>query len=108
LQVARLEGASKDEESLRLARYLLLGNFAREQSAKAICTGHTLDDQTETVLFRLFRGTSPAGLCGIADWSEKTAAGVPVMRPLLSIRRAAVSEFLERNRLPSRVDSSNQ
>jgi tRNA(Ile)-lysidine synthase len=70
------------EAAARTARYTALDNAARETGATAVLLGHTLDDQAETVLLGLARGSGPASLSGM-----ETHSGI-YRRPLLGIRRA--------------------
>lgn len=89
------------EEAARLARYAFLRRVAREESAAAIVLGHTLDDQAETVLMRLLRGSGALGLSAMKPWDGE------LLRPLLDTRRSAVLEHLDLHRLPSKTDSTN-
>ena len=75
------------EAAARDARYRVLSDAARDASAAAILLGHTLDDQAETVLLGLARGSGAASLQGMAPRSE--LCGIPLLRPLLGVRRAA-------------------
>jgi tRNA(Ile)-lysidine synthase len=82
----------------------------RKPPAK-IATAHTLDDQAETVLLRIFRGTGIRGLSGIHPrivFEEQGHAFGEVVRPLLGIRRAALLEFLRGRGQSWREDSSNR
>lgn len=76
----------------REARYAFLYETAAAHSAHAICTGHTKDDQAETVLLRVIAGTGLEGLSGIAPARivepPESESSVWLMRPLLSVNRA--------------------
>jgi tRNA(Ile)-lysidine synthase len=98
-------GAS-DESTLRNARYALLLSIAKEHNYKHVATGHTLDDQAETLLFRLFRGTSPSGLKGI-QLSRLLSPGIYLIRPMLKLRRSDVIKYLDDLSQNYRTDSSN-
>ena len=104
------------EEAARVARYEFLARMAREEGAAPVATGHTQDDQAETLLLRLERG---AGLTGLAAMRSRTElpptvwGGSPdlpplvVVRPLLGVsRRAIEAELAERGLMPLR-DPSN-
>src|SRR5207245_2885635 len=69
-------------------------------------TGHTADDQAETVLHRLLRGTGLHGLGGIPARRD-LAAGIEVVRPLLGTSRAEVLAYLQAEKQAFRQDSSN-
>jgi tRNA(Ile)-lysidine synthase len=91
------------EERARQARYAQLVAVAGEMQANRIATGHTCDDQAETVLMRLVRGCGPDGLVGILPVRD----GGLIVRPLLECTRAEVERFLAARGLPSCADSSN-
>lgn len=76
------------QEAAREARYALLAAHAQALGASAIATAHTLDDQAETVMFRLMRGSGIAGLAGIA--SERPLGVLVLLRPLLGVPKAAL------------------
>ncbi|MBK5257183.1 MAG: tRNA lysidine(34) synthetase TilS [Vicinamibacteria bacterium] len=89
------------EEAARLTRYSFLRRVAREENASAIVLGHTLDDQAETVLMRLVRGSGALGLSAMKAWDGE------LLRPLLDTRRDAVLAHLNASRLPYRSDPTN-
>ncbi|WP_109209622.1 MULTISPECIES: tRNA lysidine(34) synthetase TilS [Microbacterium] len=99
-RVARVQvgAAGGPEAAARDARYTALGDGARALGAAAILTGHTLDDQAETVLLGLARGAGGTSLQGMAEASDLD--GVALLRPLLGVRRtttrlACAAEGLE-------------
>jgi tRNA(Ile)-lysidine synthase len=77
----------------REARFALLGDWAREEGLTSVLLGHTMDDQAETVLMRLARGSGAEGLSAMQPVLER--GGMVWLRPLLGIRRAALRELLE-------------
>lgn len=94
------------EESLRNFRYEQLLKIASKVGARYIVTGHNLDDQFETILFRIFRGTGIGGLAGIPTHRLGNDS-VTIIRPLLEIRRSEILAFLDSIGQTFRVDSSN-
>ncbi|WP_420394075.1 tRNA lysidine(34) synthetase TilS [Acuticoccus sp.] len=89
----------------RQARYSTLAAAASAHGLAGIATGHTLDDQAETVLLRLARGS---GLRGLAAMRPRTELyGVPVVRPLLATRRDALREALSAQKVGWLEDPSN-
>jgi len=74
------------EAAARDARYEALDAVAREVGAEAILVGHTLDDQAETVLLGLARGSGASSLQGMAPVTER-GDGCRILRPLLEVRR---------------------
>jgi tRNA(Ile)-lysidine synthase len=106
---ARVHGRSF-EEYAREVRYEFLTRAARENGCAAVATGHTADDQAETVLLRLLRGTSLRGAGGIPPVSRRAmdvGDSMPVFRPLLECTRAEIIEYIEKNGLSYRSDISN-
>ena len=99
------EGASS-EESLRELRYEFLSRTANQTGARCVATAHTADDQVETVLHNILRGTGMAGLAGIPRVRPLTAAAT-LIRPLLTVTRAEVLEHLAALGHSHREDSSN-
>lgn len=92
------------EATGRRLRYYWLGRLAAALGAW-VATGHTTNDQAETVLHRLVRGTGLRGLRGVAPVA--TLDGVSVVRPLLTVTRADVLAYLAELGQPFRTDSSN-
>ncbi|GLY25452.1 tRNA lysidine(34) synthetase TilS [Micromonospora sp. NBRC 101691] len=73
------------EGAAREARYQALAESARRYGASALLTGHTRDDQAETVLLALARGSGPRGLAGMPP--RRDLSGVPLLRPFLDVSR---------------------
>jgi tRNA(Ile)-lysidine synthase len=93
------------EEAAREQRYDFLRAAAKKTGATKIATGHTMNDQAETFLMRLFRGTGLTGLAAIGPVSGPSEC--PVIRPLLGLRREAIEDYLRAEGLPFRTDTSN-
>ena len=93
------------QERAREARYALLAQCAREIGAEAIVTAHHLDDQAETALFRLVRGSGVSGLKAMAASVE--LGGVALMRPLLGVAKRELIAYCEANGLDFAHDPSN-
>lgn len=90
------------EEAGRELRYAFFKKAAKKLRADKIATGHTADDQAETVLMRILRGTGLRGLGGIRPLAEGG-----VIRPLLGIERKDIARWLAAQRLDFRTDESN-
>lgn len=90
----------------RTARYRLLGNHARSIGADLVLTGHTRDDQAETVLMRLLAGSGPTGLAGMRRERE-LEPGIRLGRPFLSVPKAELVAYCERHGLDYLRDPSN-
>jgi tRNA(Ile)-lysidine synthase len=100
------EGATSRErltlqEAARAGRYAALEAMAEVAGAATIATAHHADDQAETVLLRILRGTGPDGLGGIPERSGR------IVRPLLRLRRADLEAYAEAQGLAWREDASN-
>jgi tRNA(Ile)-lysidine synthase len=95
------------EDAGRRERYRALAARARRGRFDAVATGHQLDDQAETVLLHLLRGTSLEGLGGIPA-RRPLAPGVELIRPLLPLTRAEVLAYLEVHGLEWREDATNR
>jgi tRNA(Ile)-lysidine synthase len=93
---------SSIEERARNARYAFLEKLKDKLDAQKIALGHNLNDQAETVLMRLLRGSGPSGLTGIPPSREST-----IIRPLIEIKREEIESYLKARDLSYVVDSSN-
>jgi tRNA(Ile)-lysidine synthase len=90
------------EEAARRLRYDFLEKTAVEIDAHHIATAHTADDNAETILMNLARGTGLRGLCGIPPVRGQ------IVRPMLTITRREIEQYLFEYNIPYREDSSNQ
>ncbi len=96
------------ETAARAARYEFLAQAAVRLGATAVATGHHADDNVETILQRIVRGTHLRGLRGIpAARPLAQAPGVRIIRPLLSVRREQIEQFCICRGLTWRTDSTN-
>jgi tRNA(Ile)-lysidine synthase len=91
------------EEAARRARQNFFEQLIQDGAGNRIATGHTLDDQAETVLFRMLRGAGPAGMAGILPVTPQG-----LIRPLLGVTRAEVEQHLHSRGIGWREDSSNR
>ncbi|OYP29497.1 tRNA lysidine(34) synthetase TilS [Rhodopirellula sp. MGV] len=109
---ARGDGTLADEKHTRDERYRFFGDVMRQYGARYLMLGHSLDDNVETVLFRLLRGTGPIGLAGIAPFRELSAdergRDFVVARPMLQSRRELIREALVSENHSWREDGSNR
>jgi len=100
------------ETAARQARYDFLAQTARKTSCNKIALAHNADDQAETILHRIIRGTGIKGLAGIPPVRELTddQPGKPllIVRPLLTVSRDQIEQFLRRRNIPWRIDTSNE
>jgi tRNA(Ile)-lysidine synthetase-like protein len=129
----RAQGWSNVEASARQVRYAFLGRVAVQVGAATIATGHTLDDQAETLLMHLLRGSGLAGLRGmrpkmpfaalrlalttpttergtsVASMATATAsaAGITLVRPLLTTPRTVIEAYARAADLSPRDDATN-
>jgi len=128
----RTERNCSIEEAARELRYAFLARVAGEVGAHRIAIGHTRDDQVETILMHILRGTGITGLCGLAPCSpmayDSQGMSLPtsplslrasplslrakrsnllVIRPLLDITREETTSYCQEHQLDPRIDSSN-
>ena len=94
------------EERAREARYNLLLKACRKKHIPVLLLGHHLDDQAETVLLRLSRGSGVDGLSAMAPVSERE--GILLIRPLLEFSKEQIRSFLKKKQIDWIEDSSNQ
>ncbi len=102
--------ARASEDLLREHRYALLQDVAREVGAGMLVTGHHADDNLETVLFRMLRGTGPRGLAGIPEsrWLGRGQQRLLLVRPFLRSRRSTLAAILQHLGEPAYDDSTNR
>lgn len=91
----------RDENSARLARYEFFEECMENFDADAVFTAHNRDDNAETILYRVIKGTGIVGLKGISEHRDK------FYRPLLKIPRSEIMEYCDKNNLSPNNDSSN-
>jgi tRNA(Ile)-lysidine synthetase, N-terminal domain/tRNA(Ile)-lysidine synthetase, C-terminal domain len=97
------------EDAARRLRYAFVFRVAKEQGAQAVATGHTADDQAETLLLHLIRGAGAAGLRGMRPRSfTPWSATVPLVRPLLRVRRRDILAYARQRGLPVQHDPTNR
>lgn len=96
----------RDEDSARTARYTFLTAVAERFGSRYVVTAHTADDQVETVLQRIVRGTGVGGLGGMR-FSRPLSPSVALVRPFLGISRGCISDYLGALGQPYRSDSTN-
>lgn len=99
-------GQGNLQASAREARFSLISDWAARKGIKTIALGHTLDDQAETVLMRLLRGSGVDGLSGMA--SRRDMGGITWIRPLLDFRRDQLRQFLKQRSIDWCDDPSNE
>jgi tRNA(Ile)-lysidine synthase len=102
VETLRRKSESPEEAARRVRRAFLL-ECRRRAGADLVATGHTLDDQAETVLMRLVRGAGPSALAGMSARGPG-----PFVRPLLGIERAELRAYLDRQGVAYREDPSNR
>lgn len=105
--VGRAIGSSQKEEVARTERYEFLRRTAEKNGHRYLVVAHTADDQAETVLHRIIRGTGLRGLRGIPARRRLTEA-VTLVRPMLWARRQNVIEYLQRIDQTYHQDPSNE
>lgn len=99
------DGSRNLQDQARRARYQLITDWARSKDITLVALGHTADDQAETVLMRLARSSGVDGLAAMQ--TRRLQNGVTLIRPMLSISRAELRDYLHQNKLSWSEDPSN-
>ena len=104
------EAGHSIETAARQARYAFFARVARRRRCRALFLAHHADDQVETLLFNLFRGTGRAGLGGMSPDSERTVDGIRLrlLRPLLGVWREEIDAYIAAHAVQFREDESNR
>ncbi|MCZ7603483.1 MAG: tRNA lysidine(34) synthetase TilS [Melioribacteraceae bacterium] len=102
--IKKLKSTSKKsiEELARIERYKFFEYTAAKIHADKIVTAHNLNDNTETILLNLFKGTGIKGIAGIPIQRNK------IIRPVLSISKKEIVDYLRKSKLKYRKDKSNE
>ncbi len=98
------------EEAAREVRYTFLAQVAESIGADRVAVGHTIDDQVETILMHLIRGSGIRGLRGLqpsSRWISPLGHSLTVIRPLLSAGREETADYCHQHQLRPRIDTSN-
>ncbi len=94
------------EEAARQIRYEFLSTSALARDCSHVLVAHTADDQAETILHHILRGTGIAGLRGMGE-NRALGEGVVLYRPLLELSRQDILEYLDRRGQEARIDATN-
>ncbi|MFC1916391.1 tRNA lysidine(34) synthetase TilS [Chloroflexota bacterium] len=97
------------EEAAREVRYTFLAQVAKSIGTDRVVVGHTVDDNIETILMHLIRGTGTKGLRGLQPFSQWHSPGgsLNIVRPLLQINRQETADYCRQHQLIPRSDTSN-
>lgn len=95
------------EETGRKVRYDFFNKLAKKHQAKFIITAHHADDNLETIILNFARGASLQGLSGMQEMETSNTSTTSLLRPLLTISKTEILDFLRFNKLKFRVDKSN-
>lgn len=105
IREARIDPLENLEQAAREARLAFFRDAVREGGLDCVATGHTRDDQAETVLFRFLRGSGTAGLAGIRPVHHSGA--LRLVRPLIETSRGEMEAWLRERNIRWREDSTN-
>ena len=98
------------EMAARELRYRWFGELCREQGYEAVAVAHNADDNAETMLLNLLRGSGVKGLLGMSPEGfipDPLYADIPLLRPLLAMSRAQIEDFVAEHKVPYREDRTN-
>ncbi len=93
------------EAAAREARYKMMADFCRQNDIEYLLTAHQSDDQIETFLMNLSRGSGLYGLSAMMPKSERN--GIKILRPLLGVSRSEIKQYCDDNNIKYFVDSMN-
>ncbi|MCM8779945.1 MAG: tRNA lysidine(34) synthetase TilS [Candidatus Omnitrophica bacterium] len=105
VDIGKFSGTGSLEEIARNERQKFLFRVAKRCRANKIAIGHTRDDQAETVLMRIIRGTGLYGLNAILP--KRKISGFTVIRPLIEVSRRQIESYLKKKKIKARLDKSN-
>ncbi len=105
INIKKLADKGSIEEICRNKRLDFLFEAAKKFRADKIALGHNLDDQAETVIMRILRGSGLYGLSGILP--KRKLYGFTIIRPLLEVKRKEIEAYVKRKKIKPRVDHSN-
>lgn len=103
LYIGNWENPKKSQKMARRARYDFFLKAAKEINANKIATGHNLDDNVETILFHIIRGEGPYEIP-----KQREFNGITIIRPLLTIPRKDIEEYLVKNKIHFIIDKTNK
>jgi len=104
----KIEGKTGIEEKSREKRYKALYQIAKKTGVNKIATGHTLDDNIESVLLNFFRGSGLAGMSGILPERKiYKNSNIFLIRPILIVRKSEIKKFLNKKGIKYYLDKSN-
>jgi len=97
------------EEAARILRYQFLMKIANKYHSKYIAVAHNADDQVETVMMHLIRGSGISGLTGMKEKTiiDEFDKEIVILRPLLSVWRSEIEDYLQNNEMTYREDETN-
>lgn len=98
---AAIKNHQSTEEAARILRYKVFDEMAQKYNCNKIAVAHHEDDQAETMLFQMFRGSGLKGLAGISPVRER------IVRPLLSVDKRMIEKYLETKNIKYCIDSTN-